>query len=121
MALVWAISGAPVFFGVSRCPSAMMFHRPCPGCGMTRAIDLLSAGDVLGSLAMHPLAVPALLVQAAVAVGTVAVTFTHGTPLEFWRVRWGRAITWALAVVGGLAIALWIARWLGAFGGPIPV
>lgn len=34
----------------------------CPGCGMTRAAGRLLSGDVAGSLAMHPLLIPTVLV-----------------------------------------------------------
>lgn len=32
------------------CPSKFLFHLPCPGCGLTRAIICLFQGDLLSSL-----------------------------------------------------------------------
>lgn len=42
------------------CPMALMLGLPCPGCGLTRALCLLTRGDFSGALAFHPL-VPAIL------------------------------------------------------------
>ena len=38
------------------CLFTLVFHRHCPGCGMTRAFDLLWTGHFRQSLAMNPLA-----------------------------------------------------------------
>ncbi len=43
------------------CPIYRLFHRPCPGCGLTRAFLLLFQGKLRQSLAYHPLALPLLL------------------------------------------------------------
>ena len=40
------------------CLFRRMTHHDCPTCGMTRALALLARGDVRGSLARHPLALP---------------------------------------------------------------
>ena len=34
----------------------------CPGCGLGRSISLIFHGDLSGSLQMHPLGIPALVV-----------------------------------------------------------
>jgi len=34
----------------------------CPGCGLGRSISLLFQGDVAGSIQMHPLGIPALII-----------------------------------------------------------
>lgn len=46
------------------CQSRVLFGLPCPGCGLTRATDALVHLDLLGSLRLHPLAIPVLLVIA---------------------------------------------------------
>lgn len=43
------------------CPSRKYLHMECPGCGMQRSILCLLRGDLRGSLAMHPAAIPALM------------------------------------------------------------
>ena len=49
------------------CPSRVLLHMDCPGCGMQRSIICLLRGDLRGSLAFHPAAIPmlALVVFAA--------------------------------------------------------
>lgn len=37
------------------CPVMALFHIPCPGCGMTRALKCLLRGDLAASFAMHPM------------------------------------------------------------------
>ncbi len=118
---VWGFAALPFLSGAARCPTAQLLHRPCPGCGMTRALDLVLHGDVAASLAMHPLAVPSALVQIALAAASIAVTLQKGSPFALLQVRYGRASLVAIVVVGVLVVGLWIARALGAFGGPVPV
>jgi uncharacterized protein DUF2752 len=121
VAAVWTVSAVPVLLGVSRCPVAQLLHQPCPGCGMTRAIELLLHGELGASLAMHPLAVPTLLVQLVFAALTVLVTLRRGTPFVLWEVRAARVTVYVAAIVFGLDLLLWIARFYGAFHGPVPV
>lgn len=121
VAATWIVTAIPVMLGVSRCPVARLLHEPCPGCGMTRAIELLMHGELGASLAMHPLAVPTLLVQLAFAVVTVVVTLRRGTPFVLWQVRAARVTVYAAAIVFGLDLLLWIARFCGAAHGPVPV
>jgi hypothetical protein len=118
---LWVLAALPVMLGWQRCAFAVLLHRPCPGCGMTRAIRLLQAGDVPASLRMHPLAVPVLIASALIAFSTVWTTLEVGTPLDFYRRRTGRAGL-VLAVVAYVAmVLLWGFRWLGFFGGPVAV
>ncbi|MGM9872931.1 MAG: DUF2752 domain-containing protein [Muribaculaceae bacterium] len=53
-ALVWIILNK--FFGLSLtiCPSKLLFHIPCPGCGMTRATCLLLDGKFIESFTLNP-------------------------------------------------------------------
>ena len=115
------IAALPFFLGAVQCPTARLFHFPCPGCGMTRAFRLLAAGDVGASLAMHALAVPTALSQIALAVTSVAATVRFGAPWSLVRTGWGRAVVMLVALVMALDVLLWVARGLGAFGGPVPV
>ena len=121
LAAGWLFAAAPAAMGWQRCAFAMLFHRPCPGCGMTRAVRLLQSGQVEASLRMHPLAVPVLVTAVMLALSTVLSTFTEGTPYSFYRSPLGRASLALAAVVHVAAVALWLARALGFFGGPVPV
>lgn len=121
VAAVWVASALPVVVGWQRCTVATIFHRPCPGCGMTRALRLFAAGDVQGSLCMHPLAVPALLAAGMLVASTVWATYALGTPFVVHKSRFGRGAITVAAVVYALVFLLWVGRWLGYFGGPVPV
>lgn len=121
VAAAWALAATPALTGIQRCPSALFLHRPCPGCGMTRAVWRLVAGDVHGSLAMHPLAIPAVVATALVALAMVRVTFLHGTPATMASDRLSRVAVVAFAAVQCASVLVWIARLFGAFGGPVAV
>jgi hypothetical protein len=88
---------------------------------MTRAVLLLAKGQIGASLQMHPLALPSAFASLAFMAATVWVTARHGSPEAMWRDRLGRM---AILVFGGVeaaVFALWVARWFGAMGGPVPV
>jgi len=121
VAFVWTIAALPFLAGVVRCPTAQLFHFPCPGCGMTRALKLLAEGDLRASLAMHPLAVPTALSQVALAAATVAASLAFGAPWSLLRAWWGRVAVGFVAFVIAADLVLWIARMFGALGGPVPV
>lgn len=58
--------------GLPPCPSVILWHRPCPGCGLTTAFSALLHGDISGSLAAHPLGLvlyALFTVSALVAIG----------------------------------------------------
>jgi hypothetical protein len=118
---VWVLSALPVVTGLQRCPVATVFHRPCPGCGMTRALRLLGEGDVGASLRMHPLAVPVLAAGLFFIAATVWTTLALGSPLHLVRTRLGRVAIGALVVVYSAALVVWGLRWFGLLGGPVPV
>ena len=121
VASIWFFSAIPVVLGISSCPVARFLHTPCPGCGMTRAVDLLLHGEIGASLAMHPLAIPTLLAQLAFAIVTIVVSLRHGTPFMLWATRMGRISVYAAAVVLGLDLILWVGRAAGLMHGPVPV
>jgi Protein of unknown function (DUF2752) len=118
---VWVLAALPVVFGWQACPVATFLHRPCPGCGMTRAIRLLIRGDFAASLRMHALALPVLVAGVLLAVATVWATWVAGSPVRLVRTRLGRfAIGLAVVTYAG-AILLWVLRCFGYFGGPVTV
>jgi len=121
VAIVWILSCAPLALGAASCPMAETLGVPCPGCGMTRAVLLLGRGDVLGSLRMHPLAVPSALTSLLVMVATVWITAREGTPFAIVRRKIGQVAVAAFVAVQVAMIGVWIARMLGALGGPVSV
>ena len=121
VAAVWIASALPAALGAQRCVIATLCHVPCPGCGMTRALRLLAAGQVRASLQMHPLAVPVLLAGAMLAASTVWATVTLGSPIRLHRSAFGRVAIAVAVGAYGATFGLWILRWFGCFGGPVPV
>jgi hypothetical protein len=121
VAAVWGVTALPIVLGFSRCALAAVFHHPCPGCGMTRAMRLLLKGEVAASLAMHPFALLALSANLMLVLVTIGVTFVEGTPFFFWRRRIGKATLGLFALSFFLVLGLWIAREMGMYGGPVPV
>ena len=97
------------------CPSAALAGRPCPGCGMTRAAWALLRGDLAGAVALNPIAPVALpLLGGAVLYGLVGY-------LRTGEVQWPAWIKGAVLLVGIAMLAVWALRFLGHFGGPVPV
>jgi hypothetical protein len=118
---VWTIAALPFAVGAVQCPTARYLHVPCPGCGMTRAFHLLADGQLGASMAMHALAVPTALVQVVLAVASIVATLRFGAPWALVQARWGRVVLGSVVVVMVADVLFWIARALGAFGGPVPV
>jgi hypothetical protein len=121
VAVAWALGAVPAMLGLQRCPSALLLHRPCPGCGMTRAAWMLLRGDVHGSIAMHPLAIPTLAATLLIALAMVRVTFVRGAPSGMVDDRLSRGAVVAFVAIQIASVALWVARMLGALGGPVAV
>ena len=91
---------------------------------MTRALVALCHGDLRLSLSIHPLALPALFAQIALALVSVYLTLRDGHPFDMWKgtirgIRLGRAIILANVLVFALVFALWGLREAGLFGGPV--
>ena len=120
LGLVGLAFAAAVAFDVPLCPFAILTRHPCPGCGLTRATLALLHGHLGEALRFHPLV---LLVSPL-----VALVLTWNAVSYVRRARWsavegvrGRWITTAAAAIGALMLAVWVARFLGALGGPVPV
>lgn len=97
------------------CPMQQVFHHACPTCGMSRALALLVHGDFAESLALQPLALPAVAGSWLVLAGGLAGVLSGTPPLLLWRAHRG-----PLAVTAGvflLVFGLWLARCCGYAGG----
>jgi hypothetical protein len=121
----WALSllilGAFVLLGFVPCTFALVFGLPCPGCGTTRALRALLEGDVARALHLNPLGpVVALLVGALMTQAMISVA-QHGDARGMGKGRLGALLKHALLVAAAVEFGVWIARFFGAFGGPVPV
>lgn len=120
LALVGVLLGAAVALGIPLCPFAIVTRHPCPGCGLTRATLALAHGHLEEALHFHPLSV--------VVAPVVIAAFSYNAFAYVTRGRWaateaaqGRSITRLGVVLAAAMIMVWIARFFGAFGGPVPV
>ena len=124
-AVVLALSAIFALIVVTRlplCPMAGVLGVPCPGCGLTRATLALAHGDLRGALRLHPL----VLVIAPIfiwAMVSAALSYVRG-PRPSRNLRPWLASRLATVLAFGLLAAtlgVWGARFLGYFGGPVPV
>lgn len=100
------------------CPVRFVFGIPCPSCGMTRAARAALSLDFAGATHAHPLwfvVLPALGAFAALELGSYVV---RGRTFGLDRRRAVRLVATGIVV---LLVCVWIARFFGAFGGPVPV
>ena len=100
------------------CPTATLFGVPCPMCGMTRATRLLVHGDLAGATHMHPLWP---IVLPAIALFLLVETAGYARTGAWGKARTLRAMKPIGTVIVVLLVTLWVARFFGAFGGPVPV
>ncbi len=86
----------------STCLVKIATGLPCPACGMTRASLRLLRGDLAGSLATHPLALPSALAVGAACVLAAALPEHHPA--------WDRFVRGALLVYAVAFVVAWAAR-----------
>lgn len=102
------------------CAFARLTHLPCPGCGSTRSVLALVSGNLDGFLHGNPFGVPMAMIAGALALDSLRSVFLYGD-FKGMDMRLGKLLMRGVLVVAVLECALWIARFFGAFGGPVPV
>ena len=103
------------------CGFARMFHVPCPGCGSTRAMLALASGDVHGLLQFNPLAPFMTALVVLLAVQAFSSVLKTGTFQRVGDGTIGMIVSRGVLVVAALEVVLWVARFGGFLGGPVPV
>jgi hypothetical protein len=111
---------AAVWQGWPLCATAGIFGIPCPGCGLTRATLAALRGDWSTAWHLQPLfpLVAPIYVYLVVALGYRFVAGPRAKPASK---RVDRVISVVAAVAVALLIVVWASRFIGAFGGPVPV
>lgn len=117
---VFAFVGGLAAFGLLPCPFAIVTRHPCPGCGLTRATKALLHLDVHAALAFHPL-VLLILPTLSVWFGLNLLFYVRDGHWGWVEARSGKGVTWAATAMMLLVLGVWIARFFGAFGGPVSV
>ena len=113
-----ALAALVVASDLTLCPLALLARVPCPACGLTRASIALLQGHVARAVELHPLApvvTPCVAVYVAARAGW---RVARGVDAPFPWERPAHRVIGALAVAGAV---VWVARFLGAVGGPVPV
>ena len=117
VAAIFVVASALIVFAVGwACPIELATGHPCPTCGITRATRLVLHGDLAAATRLHPLvwlAVPVVALFMTLEVVGYARTGAFGASR---RMRGGGAL---MIITASLLFALWIARFLGYFGGPV--
>lgn len=120
LVLVLGALGGAVALRIPLCPFALVTRHPCPGCGLTRATLALLGGHVHDAVHLHPLVF--------IVTPVIGVAFTYNALAYVRRGEWfaserlrSRWLTSAWVALGVAMVTLWIARFFGALGGPVPV
>jgi len=103
------------------CGFATVTHHPCPGCGSTRAVLALVHGDLRGVFETNPFGPVMAGILGVLVVQTILSMLRDGDFRGVASGRSGRILTRLVIVVASLETLLWIARFCGAFGGPVAV
>lgn len=114
LAMVVATGNAP-------CTFAWLTGLPCPSCGSGRSVRALLHGDLDTAWQVNPLGIPAALVLFFAAVSAVVLTWQSGTPRALGTARRGRLLAGAAVLVVVLEVVLWVLRFMGMLGRPVPV
>jgi hypothetical protein len=103
------------------CPSAALLGIPCPGCGLTRATFAALDGRIGDALHLHPLVFLLTPLYVGFLVAT-AWSFVRGpAPIPQRPSAFGKIVGVVMGVALVLMIGVWVARFFGVFGGPVPV
>lgn len=103
------------------CAFARVFHVPCPGCGSTRSVLALLRGDVASALRYNAFGPVMALLIGILALEVVVSLARFGDLRNVAERGVGAVVKYGILVVAGCEIVLWVARFFGALGGPVPV
>jgi len=81
----------------------------------------LAHGDLAGLLRFNPLAPLMTLFVVLLSLQALGSVLTTGTFRRVGGGRVGLVVSRGILLVAALEVALWVARFAGLFGGPVPV
>ncbi len=110
--LVYSLS-SPLMTSIILCPFRRLTGWPCPGCGMTRALNALAHGQWEVALSLHPLSPIAAAGWLLLGLSTLLkVVFPSCASLRRWGVL-GKRIrmsTWIVGLASVLVLGVWVIR-----------
>jgi hypothetical protein len=118
--LAAGLFGLAILLQVRLCAFAWITGSPCPGCGLTRATLALLRGRVGEAISFHPLSI-VLSPLVAIVLGYNATSYVRRGVWSASESIRGTIVTAIAAVLLVALFFVWIARFLGAFGGPVSV
>ena len=96
------------------CLSRLLWHVPCPGCGLTRSLVRVAHGDLVGAWRQHRVGPILYLFCLLQVVFRVWLLFR---PAAFWQGTWQRINHRAAWGMLALFLVNWLARLLERAGG----
>ncbi|MGM9802166.1 MAG: DUF2752 domain-containing protein [Candidatus Limisoma sp.] len=72
---------------ITICPSKLIFHIPCPGCGITRALILLCHGQFVSAIALNPnilIVIPALIAYPILLFVRIKYSLDYISKINSW-------------------------------------
>ena len=91
--------------GLPPCATNLLFHIPCPFCGMTTAFSLMAHGEWAAAIKTQPAGALLALVAAASFVATAAAAVSgRGLPPELVA----RVSRWAWKIVIVIVLVAWV-------------
>lgn len=117
------LTGAALLLGSGAVPCAFAVTTglPCPGCGSVRSLRAALVGDWQVALRLNPLGVVTSAWLVVGGLAALAAIFREGNLHRLSVGRGARRFFASLLLIAGLQVAIWLARFLGFFGGLVPV
>lgn len=120
-AVLFGVFAAVLYAKGVPCAFARIFHTPCPGCGSTRAVLALLHGDLPNVLRYNPLGPVVAVLLGVLGIQSFVSVLSHGDFRDAGEGRIGLVVKRILILVVIVEVLLWVARFFGALGGPVPV
>ncbi len=107
--------------GFVHCPVASLTHRPCPGCGSTRAVRAVLSFDFAAALRFNPAAPVVVACIGVIALEGLWLVVRDGNAGQLAAKGPGKWAVRVLVVAVAAEFVIWGLRFFGLFGGPVPV